>query len=206
MSDSVGSVSDDGGSCERGERVLLFGGDPQRRPAGGHDPQLGAASRRARPPPERRPRPARGCRGGEAPSCRRSVRRRPSPSVRPSASFTSSASARAGRKSAGSVTSASATNATPSRNSGASSRPSSMTMRVLPTPPGPVIVTTRCSADQLDERRQVGGPADQGCSRARAGCSAGWRTARPCPPARPGPAPRRRRPIPRRARTGARRS
>ncbi len=27
---------------ERGERVLPFGGDPQRRPAGGHDPQLRA--------------------------------------------------------------------------------------------------------------------------------------------------------------------
>ena len=85
----------------------------------------------------------------------------PSPSVRSSASFTSSASARAGRNCAGSVTSASATNATPSRNSGASSRPSSTTIRVFPTPPGPVIVTTRCSRAELDERRQIGGAADE---------------------------------------------
>jgi hypothetical protein len=41
----------------------------------------------------------------------------PSSSVRPSASFTSSSSARVGTNCAGSVTSASATNATPSRNS-----------------------------------------------------------------------------------------
>ena len=83
----------------------------------------------------------------------------PSPSVRPSASFTSSASATAGRKSAGSVTSASAMNATPSRNSGASSRPSSTTMRVFPTPPGPVIVTTRCSrTSSMSDARSAARP------------------------------------------------
>ena len=69
----------------------------------------------------------------------------PSPSVRPSASFTSSVSATEARNCAASVTSASPTNATPSRNSGESMRPSSTRSRVFPTPPGPVIVTTRCS-------------------------------------------------------------
>ena len=50
-----------------------------------------------------------------------------------------------GRSLRPSATSANGTNATPSRNSGASRRPSSASVRVLPTPPGPVIVTTRFS-------------------------------------------------------------
>jgi hypothetical protein len=69
----------------------------------------------------------------------------PSPSDRPSASFTSSVSASMGTMFSGSVTSAIATKTTPSRNSGASCLPSSTTRRVLPTPPGPTIVTIRCS-------------------------------------------------------------
>ena len=68
----------------------------------------------------------------------------PSRSVRSSASLTSSAVASAGRNAAGSETSASVMNARASGNSAARSRPSSISTRVFPTPPGPVIVTTRC--------------------------------------------------------------
>ena len=83
-----------------GKRVFLFGGDPQRRPAGRHDAQVRAALHqpghlgRGRhdllqvvQEQERLPLADQGD--------------KPSPSVRPSASFTSSASASAGRKAAG---------------------------------------------------------------------------------------------------------
>ena len=91
----------------------------------------------------------------------------PSPSVRSSASLTSSAAARAGRNASGSVTSASGTNATPSRNSAASARPTSTIMRVFPTPPGPVIVTTRWSrtratSDSRSAARPMSGEIDSG--------------------------------------------
>ena len=69
----------------------------------------------------------------------------PSPSVRSSASLTSSAAARAAMKPSGVATAASGTNATRSRYSGASARPTSPNILVFPTPPGPVIVTTRRS-------------------------------------------------------------
>ena len=144
---------------ERGERVLAFGGDPQRRPARGDDPKPRAALDQARHVRSGRPRPARGCPAAAAPSCRRSARRRHRRASAPSASFTSSASARAGTNARDPSTSASATNATPSRNSGASSRPSSTTMRVFPTPPGPVIVTTRCSrASSTSDARSAARP------------------------------------------------
>ena len=75
----------------------------------------------------------------------------------------------------------------------------------LSDPAGSVIVTTRWSRDELDERaRSWSRPSS--APPAREGCSAGSRTARPCPRAPPGPARRAVGRQPRRARTGARRS
>ncbi len=69
--------------------------------------------------------------------------------------------------------SANGMNATPSGNSGASSPPSSTTMRVLPTPPGPVIVTTRCSrTSSTSDARSAARPSTGADGRGRLAGSA----------------------------------
>jgi hypothetical protein len=95
----------------------------------------------------------------------------------PSASLTSRASARVGTTSDKSVTSARETNEMPSRNSGPSRRHTSMAVLVLPIPPGPVIVTTRCSetrsvrAARSASRPTRGGPGSGRLAGRVASCS-----------------------------------
>ena len=97
------------------------------------------------------------------------------------------------------------TNATPSRNSEARRRPSSMTRRVFPTPPGPVTVTTRCSRTRSrSEARSASRPISGGAGLGQVARQAREPLALTLERGRCGhhdPAPR-----PRRARTAARRS
>ena len=90
-----------------------------------------------------------------------------------------------GKQPRGSLTSASETKATPSRNSGASMRPSSASTVVFPTPPGPVIVTTRCCRARSTRDSKVVRSPERAARPPRASCSESRRTVLPCPRAPP---------------------